>query len=111
MGRKVGACNGELPSSRVWLAEDMVLPENFDAREQWPNCPTIKEIRDQGSCGSCWVRPCSRDGLERWRGVSALLRHGLELSVHVPQHRNHKGPVARCEHEGWVQSCSILSAG
>jgi len=31
------------------------LPENFDARENWPNCPTIKEIRDQGSCGSCWA--------------------------------------------------------
>lgn len=31
------------------------LPENFDARENWPHCPTIKEIRDQGSCGSCWV--------------------------------------------------------
>lgn len=24
------------------------LPENFDAREKWPNCPTILEIRDQG---------------------------------------------------------------
>lgn len=31
------------------------LPENFDARENWPHCPTIREIRDQGSCGSCWV--------------------------------------------------------
>lgn len=31
------------------------LPDNFDAREHWPNCPTIREIRDQGSCGSCWV--------------------------------------------------------
>lgn len=31
------------------------FPENFDSREQWPNCPTIKEIRDQGSCGSCWA--------------------------------------------------------
>lgn len=24
------------------------LPENFDARENWPNCPTLKEVRDQG---------------------------------------------------------------
>ena len=24
------------------------LPENFDAREQWPDCPTLKEVRDQG---------------------------------------------------------------
>jgi len=31
------------------------LPINFDAREQWSNCPTIKEVRDQGSCGSCWA--------------------------------------------------------
>ncbi|CAF0963250.1 unnamed protein product [Adineta steineri] len=31
------------------------LPTNFDAREQWPNCPSIKEVRDQGSCGSCWA--------------------------------------------------------
>lgn len=23
------------------------LPENFDSRVQWPNCPTINEIRDQ----------------------------------------------------------------
>lgn len=31
------------------------LPVSFDARDQWPNCPTIKEVRDQGSCGSCWA--------------------------------------------------------
>lgn len=31
------------------------LPEQFDSRTQWPNCPTIQEIRDQGSCGSCWA--------------------------------------------------------
>jgi cathepsin B len=31
------------------------LPDTFDAREQWPNCASIKEIRDQGSCGSCWA--------------------------------------------------------
>jgi cathepsin B len=32
------------------------IPDTFDSRTQWPKCPTIREIRDQGSCGSCWVR-------------------------------------------------------
>lgn len=31
------------------------LPKNFDSRIKWPNCPTLNEIRDQGSCGSCWA--------------------------------------------------------
>ena len=37
------------------LYSNQAIPESFDAREQWPDCPTIQEIRDQGSCGSCWV--------------------------------------------------------
>uniref|UniRef100_A0A668W373 Cathepsin B n=1 Tax=Oreochromis aureus TaxID=47969 RepID=A0A668W373_OREAU len=39
----------------VQYAGDVKLPKEFDARQQWPNCPTLKEIRDQGSCGSCWA--------------------------------------------------------
>lgn len=31
------------------------IPDEFDCRENWPDCPTLKEIRDQGNCGSCWA--------------------------------------------------------
>ncbi|XP_062979786.1 cathepsin B isoform X1 [Elgaria multicarinata webbii] len=44
----------KLPES-FEFAGDLVLPESFDSRQQWPKCPTINEIRDQGSCGSCWA--------------------------------------------------------
>lgn len=39
----------------VHSLEGVEIPESFDSREEWPHCPTIREIRDQGSCGSCWV--------------------------------------------------------
>jgi len=31
------------------------IPTSFDPREKWTDCPTLKEIRDQGGCGSCWA--------------------------------------------------------
>ncbi|KAL3284731.1 hypothetical protein HHI36_018876 [Cryptolaemus montrouzieri] len=53
---------GVLPDHKQYLpkllevdGEPTDLPVNFDARKNWPNCPTIQEIRDQGSCGSCWA--------------------------------------------------------
>lgn len=31
------------------------LPKSFDARDQWPTCRSLREVRDQSNCGSCWA--------------------------------------------------------
>ncbi|CAG2175423.1 unnamed protein product, partial [Oppiella nova] len=31
------------------------IPESFDSLKQWSDCITIKQIRDQGCCGSCFA--------------------------------------------------------
>ncbi|KAK6025605.1 papain family cysteine protease, partial [Ostertagia ostertagi] len=36
---------------------DIDIPESFDSREEWPNCESIKVIRDQSSCGKCIGSP------------------------------------------------------
>ncbi|KJH48538.1 hypothetical protein DICVIV_05334 [Dictyocaulus viviparus] len=30
---------------------DIDIPDTFDARERWPECQSIRNIRDQSSCG------------------------------------------------------------
>ena len=40
---------------RLHAVDSDSLPDSFDPRTKWTNCPTLKEVRDQGSCGSCWV--------------------------------------------------------
>ena len=50
----LGVLEGDdLPLKQITPLKD--LPESFDAAEYWPECPSIKEIRDQSTCGSCWA--------------------------------------------------------
>ena len=43
-----GAMSGKYPT----LAD---LPKNFKVADNWPECPTVKEISDQSQCGSAWA--------------------------------------------------------
>uniref|UniRef100_A0A6G1S457 Cathepsin B n=1 Tax=Aceria tosichella TaxID=561515 RepID=A0A6G1S457_9ACAR len=59
LGARRGPKPKELELPKLKMTEKHLqagsIPKEFDARKQWPNCPTINEIRDQGSCGSCWA--------------------------------------------------------
>lgn len=56
MGTKLDSEHwAQLRSMRLVSDVRSDLPTSFDAREKWPECPTIRDIRDQGACGSCWA--------------------------------------------------------
>lgn len=40
-------------TSELEIGDLSDLPENFDARKEWPDC--VHAIRNQGKCGSCWA--------------------------------------------------------
>jgi len=53
MGANKVEGNIPLPVHEVEGAQ--ATPASFDARTQWSKCPSMGEIRDQSSCGSCWA--------------------------------------------------------
>lgn len=53
-----------------WRPEDILeeidLPRNFDSREIWPECPTIRKVVDQGPCGGCWATAATSVAQDRY---------------------------------------------
>ncbi|RCN27486.1 papain family cysteine protease [Ancylostoma caninum] len=43
------------PEHAEELVIDEAIPDSFDARQKWPQCSSISNIRDQSDCGSCWA--------------------------------------------------------
>jgi cathepsin B len=42
-----------LPVKQIVALED--LPTDYDLRTAFPDCESLKEVRDQSNCGSCWA--------------------------------------------------------
>jgi cathepsin B len=52
--------------SNYFQMENVSAPDSFDARDTWPGCQSIKEIRDQANCGSCWAFAAAESMSDRW---------------------------------------------
>jgi len=56
--QQIKAMLGVLPGGpklpRKTFETSAVLPDSFSSSDNWPYCPTMKAIRDQSACGSCW---------------------------------------------------------
>merc|ERR1719188_2587439 len=53
MGALLG---GPIFASKAPQLQPASLPENFDWREvAGDKCPSVREVRDQSTCGSCWA--------------------------------------------------------
>ena len=52
---QIGEVPLEFDEQPPLLTEDSDLPENFDPRDKWNNCESLREVRDQSACGSCWA--------------------------------------------------------
>jgi len=71
--------NSALPTFKFKSNELKDLPDNFDARAKWGSiCPSTKEVRDQGSCGSCWAFGASEAMTDR-----ICIASNGELHVHI----------------------------
>ena len=54
--RLCGVLEGDVKLPLLEIKPFNAIPSSFDSRYQWPNCPTIREIYNQGNCGSRWVQ-------------------------------------------------------
>ncbi|XP_038121603.1 cathepsin B-like [Culex quinquefasciatus] len=55
-----------LPLGILIAKQQIELPEQFDARERWPECPSLREIRNQGCCAGCWAISAAETFSDRW---------------------------------------------
>jgi len=44
-----------LPVKTVFELSPVQVPDSFNSIDYWPHCSTMRDIRDQSACGSCWA--------------------------------------------------------
>jgi cathepsin B len=51
---------------KTYANSKLTAPDSFDSRTNWPKCDSIRDIRDQSNCGSCWAVSSASAMSDRW---------------------------------------------
>ena len=71
-----------IPTKKKFSVSLGDLPTSYDLREAYPNCESLKEIRDQSKCGSCWAFGAAETMSDR-----ICIKSGQQLQTRIsPQH-------------------------
>ena len=89
----------ELPPTKSFPKRAEDLPTDFDARTAWPSCPSIRRIRDQCGCGSCFAFgaiEAFEDRICIHSGRNVTLSTGDIVACHVDNNMSCQGgnPIA-----------------
>eukprot|EP01105_Mastigella_eilhardi_P024359 TRINITY_DN6350_c0_g2_i1.p2 TRINITY_DN6350_c0_g2~~TRINITY_DN6350_c0_g2_i1.p2 ORF type:complete len:338 (+),score=91.14 TRINITY_DN6350_c0_g2_i1:116-1015(+) len=89
---------GNLPTVSYAKEALAAVPDSFDARVQWPACESIKMIRDQSDCGSCWAVSSAESMSDR-----ECIVNGRDIILSAED-------MNSCAHNG-VQDCGSCHGG
>jgi len=87
-------------------------PASFDARTQWPSCSSIKMIRDQSDCGSCWAFGAVETMSDREcikRGYDVILS-AEEMNSCRPICGDCGGGYPGCAFDSWITKGVVTEA-
>jgi hypothetical protein len=99
-----------------------VIPKNFDARERWPQCESLRNVANQGLCGSCWALSTSLLMTDRLciasNGTDNFRFSAEELLTCCPSCNERRDSPITCENGGnaakalihWVRN-GVVSGG
>merc|ERR1711976_783383 len=59
-------CKAQINWQRRTEKASEAVPTSFDSRTKWNNCASIKQIRNQAECGSCWAFGCVESVTDRY---------------------------------------------
>jgi len=98
--------------SKYYTADEIAAaPAEFDSRTKWPGSTTMKEIRDQRQCGSCWAFGAAEAMSDRiYVKHSKNVRLSPEDILSCSSCGSCEGGYPNCAWEYWVKTGVVTDA-